>query len=544
MKNTSRPEHISNDRKGIAKWFSLAVLLIAQIGTMGDNSGLSVATESLISELGASVSDIAFANAMYPMIAGACMVAGGMLGLIWGWKRLFQVGALLLCTSEIIASYTDSIQVFIFIARVLSGFGASFLIPAVLGLIAGIYTDKKDRAIAFGAVAAALGLANTGAPLIFGLLIDRFNYRVAFEFLAVWFGIVFLLGFFLDKVENQKEKISFDFIGSILASTGLISFIFGLLKIPEWGVLSPLLPNIHILGISPTLPLVAFGIAVLFILIKWEEKFEIKNGSCLVPKSFISSPQLKDGLYMCGIVFFVLGAYILIGITYCQLVAGYSATDTAMLLSVFSIAMLFTSLITPTKFANISSRKLCIIGIYLCFFAALSGALGTETDSVNVIFYGSSLFTGLGCGIIASQASLIVTAAVNQRDAIQSGGVQATSRNIGQTIGIAVLGSVLMFSLTSTVKSDTENSEIISSKTKEQIEGISYIPFSSDKDFYTLISENITQEKDYPELVNINKEARKSSAQLSWLVLSIICLISTFTLTKNIPDYSLSKRKS
>ncbi|MGR5329962.1 MFS transporter, partial [Photobacterium damselae] len=90
---------------------------------------------------------------------------------------------------------------------------------------------------------------------------------------------------------------------------------------------------------------------------------------------------------------------------------------------------LITSLATPTTFAHVSCRKLCMIGIGFCVLAAISGALGTELDSVNMIFFGSALVTGLGCGVIASQASLIVTAAVNLRDATQSGGVQATSRN-------------------------------------------------------------------------------------------------------------------
>ncbi|SKC32750.1 Antiseptic resistance protein [Photobacterium piscicola] len=538
MENTSKLAPIDKAKTGMAKWFSLVILLMAQMGTMGDNSGLSVSTASLINELGASVSDIAFANAMYPLIAGACMIAGGMLGLIWGWKRLFQVGALLLCLAEIIAAYTDNIQIFIFVARSLSGFGASFLIPAVLGLIVGIYTDTKDRAIAFGAVAAAVGVANTAAPLVFGFLIDKFDYRVAFEALAIYFGMIFILGFALEKIEKPTVKIKFDFIGTILVSIGLLSVIVGLLKISEWGLITPLSPSFHILGISPTLPLVLFGIAILIVFIKWEHQFELKNGACLMPHIY-KTPQLRDGLYMCGMVFFVLGAYILIGITYCQLVAGYSATDTAVLLMVFSMGMLITSLATPTKFAHVSCRKLCMVGIGFCVLASLSGALGTEIDSINKAFFASALFTGLGCGIIASQASLIVTAAVNQRDATQSGGVQATSRNIGQTIGIAVLGSVLMFSLTNMVKSDAANSDLISTQTKQQVEQISSIPFLSDKDFTQLVENNITEKKDYPVLVDINREARKSSAQLSWLVLAAMCFMSIFTLTKNIPNYSL-----
>jgi len=81
-------------------------------------------------------------------------------------------------------------------------------------------------------------------------LIDKFDYRVAFEALAVYFGIVFVLGFALEKIEKPTVKIKFDFVGTILVSIGLLAVIVGLLKISEWGLISPLSPSFHILGIS------------------------------------------------------------------------------------------------------------------------------------------------------------------------------------------------------------------------------------------------------------------------------------------------------
>lgn len=70
----------------------LIILMCAQIGTSADNSVLSVATNSLISVLHASMNDIQLANMVYSLCAGAFMVAGGMLGIIIGWNQNFRIG--------------------------------------------------------------------------------------------------------------------------------------------------------------------------------------------------------------------------------------------------------------------------------------------------------------------------------------------------------------------------------------------------------------------------------------------------------------------
>ncbi|WP_446468461.1 hypothetical protein [Vibrio harveyi] len=72
------------EKTGLAKWFPLIVLLAAQFSTMADNSGLAISTDALIALHGASMPQIQMANAMYPLIAGAGMIAGGLIGLIIG----------------------------------------------------------------------------------------------------------------------------------------------------------------------------------------------------------------------------------------------------------------------------------------------------------------------------------------------------------------------------------------------------------------------------------------------------------------------------
>lgn len=78
----------------------VVILLMAQMGTSGENSALGLANLELVSKLGATVPDIQLANMVYSLIAGAFMVAGGLLGTVIGWKRNFRMGALLCALGE------------------------------------------------------------------------------------------------------------------------------------------------------------------------------------------------------------------------------------------------------------------------------------------------------------------------------------------------------------------------------------------------------------------------------------------------------------
>ena len=158
-------------------YLPLIVLMFTQIGTSGDNAVLSVATNALISALHASMNDIQLANMVYSLCAGAFMVAGGMLGIIIGWKKNFRIGVILAIIGELMLAISTNVVMFTWGGRLLVGLGASFMIPSVLGLIPGIYSGK-ERVFAFGAIGAATGIAAAAGPIVAGFLLDAFKYGV------------------------------------------------------------------------------------------------------------------------------------------------------------------------------------------------------------------------------------------------------------------------------------------------------------------------------------------------------------------------------
>ena len=133
-----------------SKWYPLLVISLTQILCVTDNSVMVNSLSTLVVTFKSDVTAIQLANSMYPLIAGALMLAGGLLGLKIGWKKLLIIGLLFLTAGELVAWVSSDIIVFTWIARVMAGLGASFAIPAAIGLIPANYSGK-DLAIGFGA---------------------------------------------------------------------------------------------------------------------------------------------------------------------------------------------------------------------------------------------------------------------------------------------------------------------------------------------------------------------------------------------------------
>lgn len=210
---------------GVEKFLVLPiiVLILAQMGTSGDNGALGLANQQLVDVLGATTPDIQLANMVYSLMAGAFMAAGGLVGTIIGWRTNFRLGAALCAAGELVMALSPNMTIFIWGGRILVGFGASFMIPSVLGLIPFIY-HGKNRVLAFGCIGAASGLS-AFLPLFLGIVMQFGGFRVTFGALAVYFALVLLLSFKLPAIEKPAEKLKFDGLGTGIAATGLFLFL-------------------------------------------------------------------------------------------------------------------------------------------------------------------------------------------------------------------------------------------------------------------------------------------------------------------------------
>lgn len=517
------------EEKGAEKFMLLPVLvlILAQMGTSGDNGALSLAATALTQDLGATTADIQLANMVYSLMAGAFMIAGGMMGTIIGWKKNFRMGALLCAAGEVVLAMSPNMAIFIWGGRTLVGFGASFMIPSVLGLVPKIY-HGKNRMLAFGCIGAASGLSAL-LPLVLSIVLMAAGMRVTFFVLAAYFVLVFLLSFKLPEIEQNDEKLKFDGIGVALAAAGLFLFLVGVSRISAWGLIEPFAAcPFTIAGISPCLPMAILGVVILIVMINVEKKVEEKNGFALLPQSFFKTPQVLAGLAASAITFF-MGVQSILMAPYLQLVAGWTPAIVGVLSIVVGIPTFAFSIGIPKFMPKANPRHIIQIGYIVMAAALVVMALSVTLDGASYVgIMVGCVVAGSGAGIVSSQANNVVALAVNERDASQSGGIQTTMRNVGQAIGIALLGAVLLFGITNSVKDAAANDSRVSEATVSALSERT-VDLMSDENFSASIQDIEMTDEERDALIEINAQSRFNSTRFAYYVGAAIIVLGLAT---------------
>lgn len=506
----------------------IIVLIMAQMGTSGDNGALGLANTELVSKLGATTPDIQLANMVYSLMAGAFMIAGGLLGTIIGWRKNFRMGAALCAAGELVMALAPTMTVFIWGGRVLVGFGASFMIPSVLGLVPHIY-HGKNRMVAFGCIGAASGLAML-LPMILGIVMQVGGFRVTYAVLAVYFVLVLVLSLKIPAIEKLTQKTKFDGLGTGMAAVGLFLFLVGLSQISSWGLLEafPAAP-FTVFGLSPALPMAVLGLIILVALVFVEKRVEAKNGIALLPQSFLKTPQVRAGLVASAITFFFMGVQAVLLSPYMQLVAGWSAVLMGASALLVGIPMFLFSMGIPKLLPRANPRHVIQIGyvVMACAFIPMGLSLQGSTVSLPLMWLGLAV-AGSGSGIVSSHASNIVALAVNERDASQSGGIQTTMRNVGQAIGVAAVGAVLLFGITSNISSTVAGNPNISPQVSTAVSERN-ISLMGDAQFEQTISDIPMTGTEKAELISVNSQARVTSTLIAYGVSGVIILAGLIT---------------
>ena len=506
----------------------IVILILAQMGTTGDNGALSLAASALTTDLGATTSEIQLANMIYPLVGGAFMIAGGLLGTIFGWVRTFRTGALVCGLGEVVLAFAPNMAVFIWVGRVLVGLGASLLVPSILGLIPLLYSGH-NRMVAFGCTGAASGLSAV-LPLILGVVMETAGMRPTFLLLAAYFVAVGAFSLRLPRVARSGERLPFDGVGVALAAVGLFLVLVGLSSISSWGLVEPFAGcPFTVFGISPALPSVALGIVVLAVLVRVEKNVEQRDGIALLPSSFLRTPQVLAGLTANALMFFFMGAQSILMAPYLQLVAGWSPIDVGTISIVTGIPTFTLSLGIPKLMPHANPRRVIQAGYVAMAIALTVMALSvTSSGASAVLVYLGAFLAGVGAGTVASHASNVVAAALPERDASQSGGIQSTMRNVGQAVGVALLGAVLLFGITSMVRDGAAEDTALSPQVRGDLATMS-VNLGSNEEFEKQLESIPMTDAERQELVKIDAQARSESTRTAYSVGGVIVLLGLLT---------------
>src|SRR5215470_12085027 len=148
-------------------WLPLGILGAAQFVMVLDSSVMNVSISQIVDDLDTTIQGVQLAITMYTLVMAAFMLVGAKLGDIYGRDRIFAIGLAVYGLGSFTTAISPNLGVLLFGWSLVEGLGAVMVVPAIVSLIAAIYTGKA-RALAFGVVGASAGIAIAAGPLIGG----------------------------------------------------------------------------------------------------------------------------------------------------------------------------------------------------------------------------------------------------------------------------------------------------------------------------------------------------------------------------------------
>ena len=472
------PEKVikSSDKKEsfIRKWAPAFVLSLALAIILIDATLLNVSLSTLVKEFKTDIQSLQWVITAYSLTIAALTITGGRLGDLFGRKRMFVIGAGLFALGSFVASISTNVSTMIVGESIIEGIGAAMMMPATASLLVSKYKGR-DRGIAFGIWGGVAGASTAIGPLLGGYLTTYHSWRWGFR-INVFVAAVLILGSFLIKEYREKiKKPTLDFVGVILSSLGMLSLVYGIIEASTYGWwtakkdFSLFSQSYHLWGYSITPFAIGFGILILTAFLTWERRIERLGKTPLVSLNIFSNRPYVSSVVTTAI--FALGqAGLIFSIpVFLQAVRGASAYETGLAMIPMSITALFVAPISGYFSHKIAPKYLVQLGLatFVVSYIIVFSILNVNTTPADLVI--PFVVMGLGMGMMMSSISNMTLSAVSPEQAGEASGVNNTMRQVGSTLGTAIIGAVMLTAVSTNLANGVNDSSVIPQTMKATI---------------------------------------------------------------------------
>lgn len=452
----------------------MIIMCAAQFIMVLDTTVMNVSVSNVVEDLDASITQVQLAITLYTLVMGSFMLLGGKLGDIFGRKKIFGIGLLIYGVGSMITALSPNIGWLLFGWSGVEGIGAVLVMPAIISLTASNY-EGRDRATAYGALGGIAAAGAAAGPLIGGWVTEEYTWRYVFAAeTLVCIAIVMTLKLIADS-PRQEERRRIDAVGTVLSATGLGLIVLAMLKAGEWGFITPRGAleiggeEITPFGFSIVPFMIVGGLFMLKGFFVWERRVIRLGGSPLMHPEILGKLQLRNGLAMLTAQQTVIGGVFFVIPIYLQYVLLLNAFETGLKLMPMSVAMLLSAFSGPKLSVTRSPRQIVTGGVVLVIVGSLM-LISTIDPELNGLLFGIGLaIFGAGFGFVASQLGNVIMSSVGDVDRGEAGGLQGTAQNIGMSLGVAMIGAILLASLSGGLNDSVQADPNISAETKSAV---------------------------------------------------------------------------
>ncbi|MGM7720143.1 MDR family MFS transporter [Metabacillus sp. Hm71] len=422
--------------------FVLVTVMLAMFMAAIEATIVATAMPAIVAELG-DFSLYSWVFSSYLLMNAVTVLIYGKLSDLFGRKPVLAIGIIIFLLGSLICGLATSMEWLIF-ARFVQGFGAGAVMPIASTIVGDIYT-KEERAKIQGYLSSVWGISAILGPAIGGLLVEFVSWRFVF-WINIPLGILAIIGLFMFLHENvDKKKPKIDYGGAILLTLSVTSFMFILVEGGvRWEWLS--MPILLLGGLS-------FLSFIAFVLYerRVEEPmmpFELWNERSILIANLTS---LTTGVLLIGLSTFLP--------TFVQGVMEEKAIVAGFTLTTMSIGWPIAAMISGRAILTIGFRTTFILGGVALVCGSIVFIMLSANDSALFAAAGSFII-GIGMGLTTTAFIVSIQSTVDWNKRGVATATNMFMRNVGSTIGAALLGGILNSRLLSYLSSKGVKEEL------------------------------------------------------------------------------------
>ncbi|MFE3543308.1 MFS transporter [Nocardia sp. NPDC059177] len=409
---------------GRRAWLGLGVLLLPVLLVSMDISVLFLAMPTLTVDLEPSAAQQLWILDIYGFMLAGLLITMGNLGDRIGRRNILLAGAAVFGLASVLAAFAPSAGVLI-VARVLMGIGGATLLPSSLALISNLFPDARQRATAIGIWTAFFAGGSAVGPIIGGLLLHHFWWGSVFLINIPVLAILLVFGAFLLPEHRSAALGPIDLPSVALSIGGILPLVYGIKHIAAEGF------DLLALGIA------AIGVVLLVLFVRRQRHL----AEPLLDLSLFARPLFRVAIGASTVGMMSLAAMSYLTSIYLQSVTGRDALQAALLGIPMAVAVFVCSMSGAKAGLRWGVRTAFTLALTLSAVGNLM-LLGVGVDGGLMWYVAGSVIAGVGYGISFTLVSDVAVSAVPAERAGSAVGISETSFELGNSLGLALLGSL------------------------------------------------------------------------------------------------------
>jgi MFS transporter, DHA2 family, multidrug resistance protein len=415
---------VQSDRR---RWWVLGVLCLSVLLVVVDNTIVNVALPTISRTLSASTQGLQWIVDAYTLVFAGLLVVGGNIGDRLGRRRVLQAGLVLFAITSVAAALSRTTGELI-ASRAAMGVAAALIYPATLALLTNAFTSERERATAIGIWSGVSGLAVAIGPVTGGLLLRHFSWSSVFYVNVPTVIVAVVAGMRLLPESRDPNAGRFDPLGALLAVGGIGLLVWTVIEAPLHGWASAT----TIAGFAGSLAiLAAFG---------W---WQVRRPDPMLDVRLFRNPRFSAASGAIALAFFALFGFIFLITQYFQIVRGWDPLRAGVATLPFAIVTGAMSPVAIVLMKRAGTKVVVTVGLLL-MSAGFLVVVGTGVDTAywgRIII--AMVLMSAGLALTASPATEAIMGALPLAKAGAGSAVNDTTRELGGTLGVAIVGSVM-----------------------------------------------------------------------------------------------------